>query len=153
MANAILRNLYVDDCLKSLSSNSAAVRHVADLRKLMLIGKFNLTKWANNDRKVLESISPDERAKEVKELDLECDLLPTEKALGVAWLVETDALSFKVNIKEKTCTSRWILSAVSSVYDTLGMAATFVLPAKLLLQDLCKKGLGWDDEIPCLHLS
>ena len=33
------------------------------------------------------------------------------------------------------------------------MAAPFVLPAKLLLQDLSRKGLGWDDEILCLHLS
>ena len=153
VANTILRNFYVDDCLKSLSSSSAAVKHVADLRKLMSIGRFNLTKWASNDRQVLESIPPDERAKDVKELDLECDMLPTERALGVSWLVETDALSFKVIIKEKPYTRRGILSVVSSVYDPLGMAAPFVLPAKLLLQDLCRKGLGWDDEIPCLHLS
>ena len=152
VANMILRNFYVDDCLKSLSSSSAAVKHVADLCKLMSIGRFNLTKWASNDRQVLESIPPDKRAKDVKELDLECDMLPTERALGVSWLVETDALSFKV-IKEKPSTRRGILSVVSSVYDPLGMAAPFVLPAKLLLQDLCRKGLGWDDEIPCLHLS
>ena len=71
----ILRNFYVDDCLKSLSSSSAAAKHVADLRKLMLIGGFNLTKWLSNDREVLESIPPEERAKDVKELDLECDML------------------------------------------------------------------------------
>ena len=153
MAYTILRNFYVDDCLKSLSSSSAAVKHEADLRKLMSIGRFNLAKWASNDRQVLESIPPDERAKDVKELDFECDMLPTERALGVSWLVETDALSFKVIIKEKPCTRRGILSVVSLVYDPLGMAAPFVLPAKLLLQDLCRKGLGWDDEIPCLHLS
>ena len=153
VANTILRNFYVDDCLKSLSSSSAAVKHVADLRKLMLIGGFNLTKWVSNDRHVLESTPPEERAKDVKELDLECDMLPTERALGVSWFVETDAFGFKVNIKEKPCTRRGILSVVSSVYDPLGMAAPFVLPAKLLLQDLCRKGLGWDDEIPCLHLS
>ena len=146
VTNTILRNFYVDDCLKSLSSSSAAFKHVADLRKLIVIGGFNLTKWASNDRKVLESIPLDERAKEVKELDLECDMLPTERALGVSWLVETDALSFKVIIKEKPCTRRGILLVVSSVYDPLGMAAPFVLPAKLLLQDLCRKGLGWDDD-------
>ena len=33
------------------------------------------------------------------------------------------------------------------------MAAPFFLQAKVLLQDLCRKGLGWDDEILCLHLS
>ena len=142
VANTILGNFYVDDCLKSLSSGSAAVEHVADLRKIMSIGGFNLTKWASNDRQVLEFIPPDERAKDVKELDLECDMLPTERALGVSWLVQTDALSFTVIIKEKPCTRRGILSVVSSVHDPLGMAASFVLPAKLPLQDLCRKGLG-----------
>ena len=115
VANTILRNFYVDDCLKSLSSSFASVKHVANLRKLMLIGGFNLTKWASNDRKVLESIPPEKRAKDVKELNLECDMLPTERALGVSWFVETDAFVFEVNIKEKPCTRRGILSVAGSV--------------------------------------
>ena len=40
-----------------------------------------------------------------------------------------------------------ILSVVSSVYDPLGFAAPFILPAKVLLQDLCRKNLGWEDPI------
>ena len=52
----------------------------------------------SNDWEVLESIPPEERAKDVKELDLECDMLPTERASGVSWFVETDAFGFKVNI-------------------------------------------------------
>ena len=115
---------------------------MAVLRKLMLIDGFNLTKWASNDRQVLESIPPEEGAKDVKELNLECDMLPTERALGVSWFVDPDAFRFKVHIKEKSCTRRGILSLVSSVYNPLGMAAPFILPANLLLQDLCRKGLG-----------
>ena len=45
-------------------------------------------------------------------------------------------------------TRRGIPSIVSSIYDPLGMAVPFILPTKLLLQDLCRKGLAWDDEIP-----
>jgi len=60
---------------------------------------------------------------------------------------------FKVNIKEKPCNRRGILSVVSVVYDLLNMAAPFVLPAKVFVLDLCRKGLGWDDEIPRVHLS
>ncbi|XP_078355717.1 uncharacterized protein LOC144640475 [Oculina patagonica] len=73
--------------------------------------------------------------------------------LGVSWFVESEKFGFKVNIKEKPCTRRGILSVVSSLYDPLGMAAPFVLPAKLLLQDLCRKDVGWDDEIPSNYLS
>ena len=77
----------------------------------------------------------------------------TSHALGVSWFVETDMFGFKANIKEKPCTRRGILSVVSVVYDLLNMAAPFVLPAKVFLLHLCRKCLGWDDEIPCVHLS
>ena len=69
------------------------------------------------------------------------------------WFVEADQFGFKVFIKDRPCTRRGILSAVSSLYDPLGMATPFILPAKLLLQDLCRRGLGWDDEVPDLHLT
>ena len=39
-------------------------------------------------------------------------------------------------------TRRGILSLVSSMYDPLGFAAPFTLPAKALLQDLCGQNLG-----------
>ena len=153
VVSTVLKNFYVDDCLKSLPSAAVAIKHVEELRRLMLRGGFNLTKWISNDREVLESIPVEARAKGVKDLDLDNDVLPAEKALGVSWFVETDTFGFKVNIKEKPCTRRGILSVVSSVYDPLGMAAPFILPAKLLLQDLCRKSLGWDDEIPSDYLS
>ena len=36
---------------------------------------------------------------------------------------------------------------MSSVYDPLGFVAPIIVPAKKLLQDLCKQKLGWDDPI------
>ena len=44
-------------------------------------------------------------------------------------------------------TIRSILSFVSSLYDPLGLAAPMILPAKRLLQKMCKENLGWDDVI------
>jgi hypothetical protein len=58
-----------------------------------------------------------------------------------------DKFTFKISLREKPATRRGILSVVSSIYDTLGFAAPFILQAKLILQDLCRKKLGWDDEI------
>ena len=37
---------------------------------------------------------------------------------------------------------------ISGLYDTLGFAASVILPAKMLLQDLCKLDFGWDAAIP-----
>ena len=37
---------------------------------------------------------------------------------------------------------------VSNIYDPLRFLAPFILKAKLILQDLCKLQLSWDDKIP-----
>ena len=70
------------------------MKHVEELRQLMMRGGFNLTKSIRNDSEVLESIPADARAKDVKELDLDNYALPSVKALGVSWFVETDTFGF-----------------------------------------------------------
>ena len=52
------------------------------------------------------------------------------------------------SVKTKTATRRRILSVICSVYDPLGFVSPCILPAKAIQQDLCLKGLGWDDPIP-----
>lgn len=54
-------------------------------------GGFALEKWISNSRVVLQAISEEQRAKELKTLDLDIDKLPMERALGLQWCVETDA--------------------------------------------------------------
>ncbi|KAK3745818.1 hypothetical protein QZH41_005681 [Actinostola sp. cb2023] len=36
----------------------------------------------------------------------------------------------------------------SSIYDPLGFISPYVLPAKFILQDLCRQRFGWDDPVP-----
>ena len=105
-------------------------------------------KWISNSRSVLESVDVEKRAKEVKDLDLDRDSLPVERTLGLLWCVQTDTFRFKMAIQEKPITRRGILSMLSSVYDPIGFLAPFTLPAKLLLQNLCRLSYSWDDQIP-----
>ena len=51
-------------------------------------------------------------------------------------------------VKDKPHTRRGILSVVSSVYDPLGLLSPSSLPAKLIVQELCRRNIGWDDTIP-----
>ncbi|XP_038565592.1 uncharacterized protein LOC119896177 [Micropterus salmoides] len=41
-----------------------------------------------------------------------------------------------------------ILSVVSSLYDPLGFLSPFIIPAKLLLQELCRMNFKWDEPVP-----
>ena len=54
---------------------------------------------------------------------------------------------FKIVANEKPLTRRGVLSVASSLYDPLGFVALFTLSAKMILQELCKKTLGWDERI------
>jgi hypothetical protein len=59
--------------------------------------------------------------------------------------VESDRLGLKVEINNRGFTRRKMLSMVSSIYDPLGLVAPFTLPVKLLLQDLCRRNVSWDE--------
>lgn len=146
--NTVLHHFYVDDCLVSIGSEEEAVSLWQELGALCAKGGFKLTKWISNRRTVLATIPQEERAKEVKDLDLDSDALPLERALGVQWCVQSDSFKFKITLKPHPLTRRGILSVTSSIYDPLGFLAPVVLSAKKILQDLCRRRLGWDDPLP-----
>lgn len=81
--DTVLHNFYVDDCLKSVRSEEEAVSLCNDLVAILDSGGFRLTKWVSNSRAVLSAIPEEERAKELRDLDLNLDTRPVERALGV----------------------------------------------------------------------
>ena len=76
------------------------------------------------------------------------DALPIERALGIEWCVESDSFQFRIILKDQPLTRRGILSTVSSVYDPLGFLAPFILTGKLILQEMCREGMDWDEPLP-----
>ena len=143
----VLKNFYGDDCLKSVGTTDRAINIVDGLCKLLALAGFRLTKWISNDRKVLEAIPVQERAKADKDLDLDHGLLPIERALGIHWNTETDHFGVQVKEKQRELTRRGLLSVVSSVYDPMGLVCPFVVRAKMIFQDECKYSKEWDDPL------
>ena len=141
--STVLRDFYVDDCIKSISDTDQAKRLAAQLYEMLAKGGFRLTKWLSSDREVMASIPEKERAGSVKDLDL--DHLPIERTLGIQWNVDKDSFEFNVQLKQKEETRRGILSMMSSVFDPLGFLSPYILLAKLILQELCCGGIGWDE--------
>ncbi|CAB3983333.1 RNA-directed DNA polymerase from transposon X-element, partial [Paramuricea clavata] len=120
-AATFLRNeFYVDDGLKSTPSVQEATTLVKNSVEMCRKGGFRLHKFLSNERKVIESIDIENRATEVKKLDLDHDVLPIERVLGVE----------------------------CSIYDPLGFVAPVLLIGKRILQQLCKDNADWDDPIP-----
>ena len=142
--DTVERGFYVDDWLKSLPTKDEAISLVHELPDLLSRGGFRLTKWLSNEREFLSHVPQGERA---PCLSLHLENLPKDRALGVQWNTELDSLGFRSgNLKAQT--RRGVLSFIASVYDPLGLVAPVVLPAKCMLQELCRKNYGWDETLP-----
>ncbi|KAK3724592.1 hypothetical protein QZH41_006356 [Actinostola sp. cb2023] len=136
-AEFLLKDFYVDDV--KLIKNSQAMCAARNLR---------LHKFASNSNEVLEALPADDRAKDLKDLDLRHDALPVQRSLGSYWCIESDTLGFRIELNDKPLTRRGILSTTSSVYDPLGVVAPVILVSKQILQDLCRQNIDWDEPVP-----
>ena len=152
----ICKDFYVDDGLTSQPSDGDAINLVKGAQAVLATSNLRLHKVASNSTTVMEAFSAEDRAKDVRDLDLRQDTLPAQRTLGVQWNLQKDTLRFSVSSPDRPFTRRGVLSVVNSIYDPLGFAAPVVLVGKLLLQQLVLMGkkkqndkpLGWDDSLP-----
>ena len=146
-ADFIRKDFYVDDGLKSVASIDQAKDLIENTKSLCQKGGFRLHKFTSNSQDVISSIPAEDRGTETKNPSL-LKNTAIERALGVHWFVESDTLQFRIELKDKPLSRRAILSTVSSIYDPLGLIAPFILTGKRILQELCRSGVSWDDELP-----
>ena len=146
----ILKSFYVDDLLKSVMTEEEAIVLAKELIEILKRGGFRLTKWVSNSEAVLRSIPQSEIATSML---VELDSEKMERALGALWNVQDDTFTFRFTKQGIHNTKRGILKVTSSIFDPLGLLVAFVLIAKLLLQELWRHNIGWDDEISGVHLD
>ena len=150
ISDIVDHNFYVDDCLVSVDTASQAIAVVEQLTSHLRQGGFRLTKWLTNDETVLEAIPQSERSKTLEGHDLDCS--SNNRVLGVKWNFIDDVFFFSVKLpKSLPLTRRGLLSMLSSIFDPLGLLAPIMLCPKIVLQELCRNGFGWDDPIPESH--
>lgn len=78
----------------------------------------------------------DQRAKCLKELDLDRDTPPVERALGLQWCVDTDSFGIRMETKQQLLIRRGMLSVSNCVYDPLGL----LVPVTLLAEMMHRRG-------------
>ncbi|XP_048580423.1 uncharacterized protein LOC116604791 [Nematostella vectensis] len=151
------RNFYVDDGLVSVSTPKEAVQLVTNTQAALATRNLRLHKVVSNSVEVVQSFPAEDRAKDLKDLDLSHDDLPAQRSLGVYWELRSDSFAYRVSPPDKPFTRRGVLSVVNSVYDPLGHAAPVMLQGKKILQRLVAMGkkpedngdpLGWHDPLP-----
>lgn len=145
---AVQRDFYVDDLLKSFPDAEQATEVCKQIQSIVARGGFTLTKWMSNDRDVLSTFPEDEYAPAVKNLDLKRDSLPIDRALGIHWDVEEDTFRMEASKKEHPQSRKGVLSSIATVYDPLGFASPLLLMGREINQELCRLKYNWNDELP-----
>ena len=144
----ILNNTYVDDCLTGADTDNSTLKLQQEMSDIMMAAAFNLTKWASNSKLVMDGIDPDKRA---TSLLVECDSRGPLKALGVSWDLISDCFRFLAPTEgvssHDPMTKRSLLSLASRMFDPMGLISPFTVRAKILFQELWRRGLEWDDPL------
>ncbi|GFW18179.1 DUF1758 domain-containing protein [Trichonephila clavipes] len=140
-----LEDFYVDDLITGTNSKEDAKKLVSQVIELMKKGGFPIRKWASNESSVLESL-PTELRSSSGSLHIEEDHLM--KILGIIWNSKED--TFRINISppnEVRPTKRQLLSTIAKIYDPLGFLSPTTIQLKILMQDIWKENISWNDPV------
>ena len=142
LVDCVEHSFYVDNCLRSTHSKEEAKDLVDGLRQLLLTGGFEIRQWASNIPEVIEHLPSNVRS-ESSELWL------SQSSMD---LQEQDCLRDSLKYKHRPVvknepTLRNVYKVLACQYDPLGYIVPFTTRAKILVQELWKEQIGWDEPI------
>ncbi|GFW65191.1 integrase catalytic domain-containing protein [Trichonephila clavipes] len=137
-------HFYVDDLLAGADSLDSASKIVHELLNLMSAGGFELRKWSCTHPKVLLDL-PNTLKTNISSHSFDDE--PTQKILGLFWDLNEDSFKVRAVLSDQVSTKRQMLSIIARIFDPLGFVSPSTIILKIILQDLWKAGLDWDDEI------
>ncbi|XP_062557546.1 uncharacterized protein LOC134222411 [Armigeres subalbatus] len=149
----IIKSHYLDDMLASTETEYEAIKLAQEVRHVHAQAGFELRNWISNSPTVINALQ-DERVDE-RGLNLGSELA-TEKVLGMWWCTTTDTLTFKLSPKheadlltgKRKPTKREVLRTLMTIFDPLGLLSNLLIYLKILLQEIWRSGIDWDEEIP-----
>lgn len=152
---AIVKRHYVDDWLDSFESTDEAIKVARQVRYIHAQGGFEIRNWISNSTEVLRSMNIEKGDESDVSLNVSDDMCE-EKVLGLYWNTSSDEFFFKLSFnkvdpkivsKELVPTKREVLRIVMSVYDPLGFLSIVTVYGKILLKEIWRAGISWDERI------
>ncbi|XP_062535245.1 uncharacterized protein LOC134204441 [Armigeres subalbatus] len=152
---AIVENTYVDDYANSSDTVDEAACLAVEVKEIHASAGFEIRNWLSNSKQVLQRIG--EQSTESSKSFIAEKSTDSERVLGMTWQPESDELTFALKFRPDVQhllsenvipTKRQVLRVVMSVFDPLGLVASFVVEGKCLIQDIWRAQVDWDDQIP-----
>ncbi|XP_078370370.1 uncharacterized protein LOC144654152 [Oculina patagonica] len=137
------RSIYMDNVVTGTDTEPEALQYYTSSRNYFQGAGMNLRQWTSNSPTLNRQAHDDGVYAE-----------PMVKVLGLNWNTKTDTLSLSLaklikqtNSIEKV-SKRSVLSLSSKLYDPLGFVEPVTVKAKIMMQELWKQNLKWDEELP-----
>ncbi|KAL7725242.1 hypothetical protein ACLKA6_015879 [Drosophila palustris] len=151
-SSEVIKNcFYVDDMLAGADSLTELDTICSQVTEILHSGGFPLAKWASNRH----NQSGESDASE--EISIKIDEQSSVKTLGMRWAPQEDVFKYHLDVDSFASlkpTKRNILSIASRLFDPLGLLCPIVTKAKMLLQELWRLKVDWDEAIPMsLHTA
>ena len=143
----IRNNFYVDDGLASTEDVATATLLIQQAMQLCKKGNIRLHKFVANDSELLAHI-PKTEIGDCGNVNLLNPGSTIHRTLGIQWNTSSDKFLYDLTMATKCLTRREILSTIASTFDPLGLIAPFIITGKMILQQCCKRNLGWDEKLP-----
>ena len=138
--NYLSNNFYVDNLVLVSSDQEKLAVAAGDLYDSLDDAGFHLRQWNSNLENATENVDSE---------DSEVNTSNPFKVLGLVCDPKEDTLSLKdVDLSGDVYTRRQILSKIASIFDPLGILLPCTSAGSLILREITRLKLGWDDAVP-----
>lgn len=152
---AICNNHYVDDWLDCFDNEIEAINITKDVIRIHKSAGFTIQKWVSNSNQVLQSLGVNTKENDTIDLNMNNEAI-SAKVLGMWWEPRKDEFFFKFDpsrINEEILsgirrpTKREVLRTMMMIYDPLGLISPLLVYVKILLQDIWRSKIDWDQVV------
>ncbi|XP_018400324.1 PREDICTED: uncharacterized protein LOC108777841 [Cyphomyrmex costatus] len=142
VSETIKQDFYVDDLITGGNNLQQLKTLKKDITNVLRSGQFELHKWNSNEKSILSV--EEEEATDLVNFDKEVN------TLGLIWRTNSDTFQNRISsrIQPSKLTKRVLLSINSQIFYPLGLIGPITVRSKLLLQDLWRLKIDWDDPVP-----
>lgn len=136
------RGLYIDNLQITCDGEDDLLQLYWQARRLFSGAHLNLREWVSNSSLLCDHLEVEGTAALEKSVS---------KNLGMLWTIGTDTLSYPHNnfLETDTHTKRSFLSVIARLFDPLGLLLPVTIRARLLMQEVWRRKIEWDDPLPC----
>lgn len=154
----VQNSCYMDDAADSRETEQQALNLALQLSQLFAFCGMPVHKFFSNSDLVCKTLDKKSLAKQISFSDASDVVYDSGKILGMIYSIdEGDILTYSskfrnvrelIGVESGQWTKRLLCKVSASIFDPLGLVSPFVVRSKVILQEVWRQKIGWDEILP-----